>query len=605
MRIRTAVSLTASLALLTSAAPPPPAPTSPAASAGETRSPVRCRVGDGDGTRPMRWRKSTSQNYAVQTMPAPPPPPPPAVMTPPPIAAQSSQDVVVTGSFNRAPSMLVVPGPMRPHAPGPYGSPGNTERYAGEAVAAIRDTASAPVSTFSVDVDTGAYANVRRFLVSGQPVPAEAVRTEEMINYFRYDYPRPTDRATPFSITTDLARTPWNATTRLLRVGLRGYDIGTGNRPPANLVFLVDTSGSMNSEDKLPLVKLALQGLADQLRPDDRVAIVAYAGSAGIVLEPTSDKRHVAAALACLDAGGSTAGGEGIALAYATARAQFRKGGVNRIFLATDGDFNVGISDNRALEAMVARERDDGITLTTLGFGTGNYNEAMMERIADVGNGNYAYIDSAMEARKVLADELAATLVTIAKDVKVQVEFNPAAVSQYRLIGYENRALAEEDFTNDAVDAGDIGAGHQVTALYEIVPAGAAGWTPARRYAANRPEVPAAAGATNEIATVKLRFKRPDGGASREVARAIPAAALRDASDPTGDMAFVVAVAAFGQKLRGDKYLGSYSFADARRLAGHADGYWRQEFLKLTELAGTGARGDDGGTGSGGAGGGD
>ena len=467
----------------------------------------------------------------------------------------------------------------------PYGAPGNTERYDGQAVASIQSVATTPVSTFSVDVDTGAYANVRRFLTEGQAVPADAVRTEEMINYFRYDYPRPRDSATPFSITTDVATTPWNRDTRLIRIGLRGYDVTTDSRPPANLVFLIDTSGSMNSADKLPLVKKALEGLASQLGPDDRVSIVAYAGSAGIVLDPTSDKKYVAAALTCLEAGGSTAGGRGIELAYATARANFRKNGVNRIFLAIDGDFNVGISDKNVLEALVRKNRDDGITLTTLGFGRGNYNEAMMERIADVGIGNYAYIDSAMEAQRVLGEELSATLVTIAKDVKVQVEFNPRFVSQYRLIGYENRALREEDFTNDAVDAGDIGAGHQVTALYEVVPVGSAGWTPDRRYPDNRAAASASGG--SEAAYVKLRYKPPAGHTSREVSRAIPAAMLRAARAPSGDMAFATAVAAFGQKLRGDTYLGRYGFADIRALAGQPQGYWRSEFIKLTELAET------------------
>ena len=279
----------------------------------------------------------------------------------------------------------------------------------------------------------------------------------------------------------------------------------------------------MSSPDKLPLVKSALMTLADRLRPDDRVSIVVYAGNAGIVLEPTANKHYVKAALDCLQAGGSTAGGAGIKLAYDTARANFMRGGINRIFLATDGDFNVGISDNKALEEMIKAQRDDGITLTTLGFGEGNYNEAMMEQIADVGNGNYAYIDSEREAEKVLDDELSATMVTIAKDVKVQVEFNPAAVKQYRLIGYENRALAEEDFNNDAVDAGDIGAGHQVTALYEVVPANGAGWLPDRRYPANaRPDRPTPVGA-NELCFVKLRYKLPEGGASRLITRPVPA----------------------------------------------------------------------------------
>ncbi|THD35661.1 MAG: VWA domain-containing protein [Sphingomonas sp.] len=496
-----------------------------------------------------------------------PPPPPPA---PPPMAMPAPPAPVITGSLYNA---------------APYGSRQNTERYDGKAVASIMSVAAAPVSTFSVDVDTGSYSNVRRFLTEGNTPPPEAVRTEEMINYFRYDYPRPADRAQPFSVTTDVARTPWNPDTRLLRIGLRGYDVATSDRPRANLVFLVDVSGSMNEPDKLPLVKSALTALADRLRPDDRVSIVVYAGNAGIVLEPTADKQYVKAALDCLQAGGSTAGGAGIKLAYDTARANFVPGGINRIFLATDGDFNVGVSDNKTLEEMIKHERDDGITLTTLGFGQGNYNEAMMERIADVGNGNYAYIDSEREAEKVLDDELSATMVTIARDVKVQVEFNPAAVKEYRLIGYENRALAEEDFNNDAVDAGDMGAGHQVTALYEVVPANGAGWLPNRRYPANAATPQPAPVGANELCFVKLRYKLPEGGASLLITRPVPAMSLRTAAWPTGDMAFVTAVAAFGQKLRGDKYLGSYRFADIQRLAGSPDGYWRQEFVRLAGMA--------------------
>jgi Ca-activated chloride channel family protein len=480
--------------------------------------------------------------------------------------------------------MMAKSGAVSQYRAAPYGSAQNTERYDGKAVASILSVAEQPVSTFSIDVDTGSYANVRRFLNQGGLPPAEAVRTEEMINYFRYDYPRPTDSSQPFSVTTDVAKTPWNPDTRLLRIGLRGYDVSTAARPRANLVFLVDVSGSMDQSDKLPLVKAALTTLADQLRPDDRVSIVVYAGAAGVVLEPTSNKAYVKAALDCLSAGGSTAGGAGIKMAYDIARANFVKGGINRIFLATDGDFNVGVSDNKALEAMVKSERDDGITLTTLGFGEGNYNDAMMEHIADVGNGNYAYIDSAMEAEKVLDEELSATMVTIAKDVKIQVEFNPAQVKEYRLIGYENRALAEEDFTNDAVDAGDMGAGHQVTALYEVVPAGGAGWLPDRRYPANAR--PGAAAGGSEMCFVKLRYKLPSGGASIEMRRPVAGNLLRSATAPTGDMAFVTAVAAFGQKLRGDKYLGNYSFADAQRLAGSPQGYWRTEFVKLAAMAG-------------------
>ncbi len=584
MRIRSVTSLMLATLVLTSAAPPPPPMQSLRQLASGNDSPVRCRVTDPEE---RRYRSGSAGNVVVtgsRAMPSPPGPPPP----PPPPPAPPPPPLVMPMMAPRSPSAPPAPIPQSfaIQRIAPISAPENTERYDGRAVASVQQVATNPVSTFSVDVDTGSYANVRRFLTKGETPPADAVRTEEMINYFRYDYPRPTNPATPFSVTTDVARTPWNADTRLLRIGLRGYDVTGATRPPANLVFLVDVSGSMNDPDKLPLVKTALTGLADRLQPADRVSIVVYAGNSGIVLEPTANKNYVKAALDCLDAGGSTAGGQGIELAYATARANFRKGGVNRIFLATDGDFNVGISDTEALEVLVKKNRDDGITLTTLGFGTGNYNEAMMERIADVGNGNYAYIDSALEAKKVLEDELSATLVTIAKDVKVQVEFNPAQASEYRLIGYENRALKEEDFTNDAVDAGDIGAGHQVTALYEIVPAGAKGWTPERRYPANRP-APATRGG-GELAVVKLRYKLPDGTTSREIVRPVSASLLQAAAAPTGDFAFATAVAAFGQKLRGDTYLGPYSYADMRRLAGRADGYWRQEFLQLTDLAARG-----------------
>jgi Ca-activated chloride channel family protein len=316
------------------------------------------------------------------------------------------------------------------------------------------------------------------------------------------------------------------------------------------------------------------------------VSIVVYAGAAGQVLSPTSDKRRVVEALARLEAGGSTAGAEGIQLAYQVARANRIEGGINRVLLATDGDFNVGVSDNDALVDMVERERDAGITLTTLGFGQGNYNEAMMEQIADHGNGNYSYIDSPREAQKVLDQELSSTLFTIAKDVKIQIEFNPAYVSEYRLIGYENRALAEQDFDNDSVDAGDIGAGHQVTALYEIVPAGAKGWLPGRRYPANRREADGAA--NGELAWLRLRYKLPGQDQSRLIEQPVRAGLIRTASAPTGDTAFAAAVAAFGQKLRGDPWLGGFSFADARRLAeraGARGNYWKGEFLRLADLA--------------------
>lgn len=564
-----------SLSLLLGAAAPPP-PTQmrpPAPPRADNESPVRCKTGS-SAYRPGAVSSRPRGGPAPRHYFAPPAPPPPPVMSAPaPLA-------IVPGSAADHAAKRSAPGYT---AAAPYGSADNRERYEGKEVASVQSVATAPVSTFSVDVDTGAYSNVRRFLQKGQTPPAEAVRTEEMINYFRYDYPLPASRQQPFSVTTDVARTPWNPDTRLVRIGLRGYDVTAQGRPAANLVFLVDVSGSMSSDDKLPLVKRALTMLADRLTPKDRVSIVVYAGAAGVVLDPTASSKHIRAALDCLEAGGSTAGAAGLQLAYDIASANFIRGGINRIFVATDGDFNVGVSDNKALEAMVKKYRDSGVTLTTLGFGEGNYNEALMERIADLGNGNYAYIDSAMEAQKVLDDELSASLFTIAKDVKVQVEFNPAQVSQYRLIGYENRALAEEDFDNDAVDAGDIGAGHQVTALYEVVPTGAKGWLPERRYDGNRPSAPSASG--GELAFVKLRYKLPGETASRLIERPVAASLLRPAQAPSGDMAFATAVAAFGQKLRGDKYLGHYSYAAIRGLAGNPQGYWRNEFLKLAQLA--------------------
>ena len=512
---------------------------------------------------------------------APPPPPPPG--TPAPVVSGVMREQAM-----KRPGY--VPPVMVPADPG-------RERYDGQEINPVHIVRHEPVSTFSVDVDTGAYANTRRFLNQGQLPPRDAVRTEELINYFRYDYPRPEARSAPFSVSTDVMVTPWNPATRLMRIGLRGYDLpppgrdGTG-RPPANLVFLVDVSGSMGSPDKLPLVKAALSGLAGELSPRDRVSIVVYAGAAGLVLEPTSDARQIRDALDRLSAGGSTAGGAGLELAYRIARDNFIKGGVNRILLATDGDFNVGVSDTKALIAMVEKQREDGITLTTLGFGTGNYNEAMMERIADHGNGNYAYIDSALEARKVLGEQMSSTLFTIAKDVKIQVEFNPAQVSQYRLLGYENRALREEDFDNDRVDAGDIGAGHQVTAIYEIVPAGEKGWIAPRRYeAGSGDEAPASAGPAaaraGEMAFVKLRYKLPDGKTSRLIEQPVPSSLMFIKRAPSPDFRFAAAVAAFGQTLRGDTLMNGFTHGQIAALAGPQQDFWRQEFLRLAGVAGS------------------
>jgi len=462
-------------------------------------------------------------------------------------------------------------------------APPSRDQYDGEEVSPVKLVASEPVSTFSVDVDTGAYTNARRFISEGQLPPKGAVRTEEFINYFRYDYDRPDSLDQPFTVNTDVAVSPWNADARLLRIGLAGYELPEQERPAANLVFLLDVSGSMGSADKLPLVKTAMRQLAGQLTAEDRVSIVVYAGAAGLVLEPTNDERKIKDALDQLNAGGSTAGGAGIELAYRVAEANRIEDGVNRVILATDGDFNVGTSDREALVELIEKKRESGVTLSVLGFGRGNLNDAMMEQVANNGNGNYSYIDSALEARKVLGDEMGATLFTIAKDVKIQVEFNPAVISQYRLVGYENRVLREEDFDNDAVDAGDIGAGHQVTALYEVIPAGGDGWVPARRYEDTVDT--RARELASEAAYVKLRYKRPGGDTSQLLTYTLPASALDTSRAPAGDFAFAAAVAAFGQKLRADPLLADMSHRQIAALAGTQTSFWRQEFIELVKTA--------------------
>ncbi len=476
---------------------------------------------------------------------------------------------------------------LAPPAAYPQAQPADTETYAERTDNPVHRTSEQPVSTFSIDVDTGSYSNVRRMLHEGRRPPADAVRAEEFINYFRYGHAAPTDRATPFRVTTELAPAPWNTQRQLLMVGIKGYDVPKASLPPANLVFLIDTSGSMDEPDKLPLVKTALRQLVPQLRAQDRVSIVVYAGSAGLVLPPTPGDRHdqILGALDRLQAGGSTNGGEGIQLAYAMARQAFAKNGVNRVVLATDGDFNVGIVDRKALETLVGDRRKSGIALTTLGFGEGNYNDAMAERLADVGDGNHAYIDTPQEARKVLAEEMQATLLTIARDVKIQVEFNPAVVSEYRLIGYENRLLNREDFANDKVDAGDIGAGHEVTALYEITPAGSgADRLPPLRYGAK--EATASAN-PNEVAQLSLRYKLPDAQASKLIETPVLRSSL--VAQPSEALRFASAVAAYADLLRGGTHIGEWTWNDVARAARGASGGdrngLRREFTELVEQA--------------------
>lgn len=478
--------------------------------------------------------------------------------------------------------------------PAPYSQPANTERYEHLDENSVKLVTEHPVSTFSIDVDTGAYANVRRFLSGGQLPPQDAVRVEEMINYFDYQYTAPASRETPFSVSTEMAAAPWNEAALLMKIGIKGMEVAVQERPAANLVFLIDVSGSMQSPDKLPLLKSAFGLLTDQLTARDRVSIVVYAGSSGVVLEPTAgdQKRRILDAIGRLEAGGSTNGAEGIARAYDLARDAFVKGGINRVVLATDGDFNVGVVNFEALIDMAERERASGVALTTLGFGTGNYNEQLIEQLANAGDGNYSYIDTLSEARKVLVSELSSTLVTIAKDVKIQVEFNPAEVLEYRLIGYENRMLAREDFNNDKVDAGEIGAGHTVTALYEVIPVGKKGRVDDLRY--GKPK--AVKGVKGELAHVRLRYKVPEGDSSRLLEFPVRKSAITALERSSEDFRFAASVAAFGQLLRGGKYVGAFDFDDVHALAARSivadpDGY-RREFLSLVRTASSLAAGE-------------
>ena len=467
--------------------------------------------------------------------------------------------------------------------------PVNRENYAHFSDSPLHRVSEDPFSTFSIDVDSGAYSNMRRMLNAGNRPLKDAIRTEELINYFSYDYPRPDRKATPFSITTEVGPSPWNPDAQLLHIGIQGYDVPRAQLPASNLVLLVDVSGSMQSPDKLELLKSALRLLVHELKADDRVSMVVYAGASGVVLETTAGDQTatIMAALDGLTAGGSTNGGAGIRLAYALAQQAFIKDGINRVILATDGDFNVGTVDFEMLKQLVEDRREQGIGLTTLGFGSGNYNDQLMEQLADAGNGNYAYIDTLSEARKALVDEMSSTLMTIAKDVKIQVEFNPATVAEYRLIGYENRALAREDFGNDKVDAGEIGAGHSVTAIYEIVLSGSAGQSlDGSRY---QPQQLAVTN-TDELSLVKLRYKQPRGESSTLIERPVRSTEIvRDLGETSGHYRFAAAVAGLGQILRGGKYTGEFSYPDVLALARGARGDdpfgYRGEFLQLANLA--------------------
>jgi Ca-activated chloride channel family protein len=465
------------------------------------------------------------------------------------------------------------------------------ESYKGITENGFHNPKDNPLSTFSIDVDAASYSNVRRFINSGQLPPKDAVRIEEMINYFNYNLPAPTNNE-PVAIHTELSTTPWNPQHRLLRIGLKARVVQTDKLPASNLVFLIDVSGSMASANRLPLVKSSLKMLVDQLRPQDKVAIVVYAGAAGLVLPSTagSDKTTIKDAIDRLDAGGSTAGGEGIKLAYKTAKQNFFKSGNNRVIMATDGDFNVGASSDSDMERLIEQERKSGVFLSVLGYGMGNYKDSKMETLADKGNGNYAYIDNITEARKTLVSEFGGTLFTVAKDVKLQLEFNPGKVAAYRLIGYENRMLNKEDFNNDQKDAGDMGAGHNVIALYEIIPAGLkdkfTNSVDPLKYQKNEKAVPNSTSA--DMLTIKFRYKEPNGSVSK-MAQATVYDKPAEFKSTSVDFRFAAAVAEFGMLLRDSEFKQNARYDEAISIARAAKGTdhegYRAEFVKLAESA--------------------
>jgi len=506
------------------------------------------------------------------------------------IATDSAAPLSAVGGMQ--PQMTYQPAPIAQEE-SLIAPPENRERFGKADSNPVKSVVTDPVSTFSVDVDTAAYAFVRRPLMEGQMPERDAVRVEEMVNYFPYDWPRPETAAEPFKATVTVTPTPWNGGTRLMHVAIKGYDVVPAQAPKANLVFLIDVSGSMDEPDKLPLLKSAFRLLVERLKPEDTVSIVTYAGNAGTVLEPTAvkDKAKILAAIDTLQPGGSTAGAEGIDAAYALAEKAFVKGGVNRVMLATDGDFNVGPSSDDDLKRLIEDKRQSGIFLSVLGFGRGNYNDALMQTIAQNGNGTAAYIDTLAEAQKTLVEEAGSSLFPIVKDVKLQVEFNPAAIAEYRLIGYETRALKREDFNNDKVDAGDIGSGHSVTAIYEVTPTGSpAVLNDDLRYAETQKPAPEASPHGGELAFLKIRYKKPDGDRSELIttpvteANAVPALA-----EAPNDVRFSVAVAAFGQKLSGVTALADYSYDAVIDLAAAAKGTdpfgYRSEFVNLVRLA--------------------
>jgi len=556
-----------------------------------------CGSEPGGGARQAPGKTTTDRYARVERYPdmppgaaTPAPAAPPTVASTPPSAAPG--DMAPEG-------VLGIPEGLRTAE---AAGPNNAEAYSPIVENGFVPVARQPLSTFSIDVDTASYANMRRFLTQGALPPRDSVRIEELVNYFPYAYPQPTGDD-PFSIHVEVARCPWNADHRLARIGLKGREIAADRRPNSNLVFLIDVSGSMAAPNKLPLVQGALRLMLDRLGEADRVAIVVYAGNSGLVLPSTAcdvrGKPAIASAIDRLEAGGSTNGGQGLQLAYEVATANFTPGGTNRVLLCTDGDFNVGITDRDQLIRLVEEKAKRKVFLSVLGFGMGNLKDATMEGLADKGDGNYAYIDTMLEARKVLSEQLSGTLVTIAKDVKIQVEFNPAKVAAYRLIGYEDRMLKAADFNDDRKDAGEIGAGHTVTALYEIVPAGAEARgdrPPVDELEFQKPAAPAStpkAEAAAEPASplallVKLRYKAPEGGASTPIKRGVEDDG-KDVARASEDFRFAAAVAAFGMLLRGSPHKGTATYEGVRELAESAVGAdpsgYRREFADLVRKA--------------------
>jgi Ca-activated chloride channel family protein len=508
----------------------------------------------------------------------------------------SLQEVVVTGygtSHDRVSKSvsMAAPSPMGYESKRSFerfNTNFNTEAYLPINENGFKNVRNVPLSTFSIDIDNASYSNIRRFINMGELPPADAVRIEEMINYFKYQYPEPAGEH-PFSVYTELAQCPWNKKHQLLQIGLRGKSIDKASLPPSNLVFLIDVSGSMSDPLKLPLLKSAFSLLINELRPQDRVAIVVYAGAAGLVLESTPGNRKevILAAIDNLEAGGSTAGGAGLKLAYAQAERNFIKGGNNRIILATDGDFNVGESSNGGMEKLIEEKRELGVFITVLGFGMGNVKDDKMEIIADKGNGNYSYIDNLQEARKVLVREFGGTLFTIAKDVKFQIEFNPAMVKSYRLVGYENRLLNDEDFNDDTKDAGEMGSGHNVTALYELVPAGSVEEVPSvdpLRYQKSRSDEASENNLSADYLTIKVRYKKPDGNKSMLLEKQVRGY-INDIEDASDNLKFAAAVAEFGMILRNSEFKGLSTLESASSLAkssrGNDDDGYRSEMIRL------------------------